>query len=155
MKSCFTVHKSIQNTKKAFQLKLPPKLLQNTFHLRPIWYLQLNSFRNKSNLKENSSNDNFLQRNNLNMMTSSCVLVLRIKFLRKILGVTHHKMHQHYLSGTFFRIQLSLLLFKLCRHVMLHSRKNILQIGKNTRNIYPYLQFQPYFAIIDIFLVSN
>ena len=39
VKSWFTVHKSIWNTKLAFQFKLSQKLLQNTFHLRPIWYL--------------------------------------------------------------------------------------------------------------------
>ena len=49
-------------------------------------------------------------------------------FCKKFLGVTHHKMHQHYLSGTFFRIQLSLLLFWLRCHKIFQTRKIILYL---------------------------
>ena len=55
------IHSSQINLKhqKTFQLKLTLKLLQNTFHLRPIWYLQLNFIRNESNLKRSSSQVSF------------------------------------------------------------------------------------------------
>ena len=42
-----------------------------------------------------------------------------IDFGKKLLGVAHHKMHHHKLSGTFFRIQISLLFLKLCRRLEL------------------------------------
>ena len=44
-------------------------------------------------------------------------------FCKKILGMTHHKMHQHYLEGNFFRFQLSPLLLNLCRHRIFQTRK--------------------------------
>ena len=39
IKSWVTAHKSIQNINWTFYLKHSQKLLQNSFHLRPIWYL--------------------------------------------------------------------------------------------------------------------
>ena len=39
IKSWFTAHKLIQNINWTFDLKLSQKLLQNSFHLRPIWNL--------------------------------------------------------------------------------------------------------------------
>ena len=47
-------------------------------------------------------------------------------FCKKVLGVTHRKMHLSYLPGTFFRSQLSLLLSELRRHRILQTKKNIL-----------------------------
>ena len=49
-------------------------------------------------------------------------------FFQKVLRILNYKMLEHYLSETFYKIELSLLLFELCRHEMLQSRWNILYL---------------------------
>ena len=51
----FQFTKYNQDSNNANLLSSPQKLLLKIIHLRPIWNLQLNPFKNESNLKKNSS----------------------------------------------------------------------------------------------------
>ena len=52
--------------------------------------------------------------------------------LQKSLRTVHEKMPNNQLQETFFRIELSLLLFELCHHEMLQTRWIILYIRGDT-----------------------
>ena len=57
------------------------KSFENNFNMRPIWPQQLKPFRSESNLKVDGPFDKFLQRDNLDMMTSSFKYVQENDFL--------------------------------------------------------------------------
>ena len=77
--------------------------------------------------KEKQSNSQFFAKKQFgHAVISSSVNIQGSIFCKKILWVSHHKMHFPSLSGTFYRIQLSLKLLKLCRHTIFQMEKNIL-----------------------------
>ena len=51
--------KLTQDIDNILEFKKSQKLLQNTFHLRPIWDQRLKPFRNESNLKKDRSSGKF------------------------------------------------------------------------------------------------
>ena len=57
----FQLKKLTQDIHNTHEFKCSQKLLQNTFHLRPIWDQWLKPFRNESNLKEDRSSEKFCQ----------------------------------------------------------------------------------------------
>ena len=55
----FQLKKLTQDIHNTHEFKCSQKLLQNTFHLRPIWDQRLKPFRNESNLKKDRSSGKF------------------------------------------------------------------------------------------------
>ena len=50
------------------------------------------------------------------------------RFFQKITGIYYYKMLNYFLQKAFFRIELSLFLLELCRHIMLQTSWNILYL---------------------------
>ena len=76
-------------------------------------------------VKKSRKNDFVCQK-----LTSFHYMAIASAFSQISLRIVHKKMPDIYLSETFFRIWLSLLLLELRRHQMLQTRWNILQLHK-------------------------